>query len=296
LFIINGDIKMHKKALGRGLESLIPSISGGKNQTGETVINIPLNKIKPNRFQPRQKFNKEKLEELAESIKKHGLAQPILVSQSIVPGEYEIIAGERRWRASNLAGNRDIKAIVKQNADDKQRFDLALIENLQREDLDPVEEAKAYKRLTEEFGHTHENIAEIIGKDRSVISNALRLLFLPEDIQLLISEGKISAGHGRMLAGIEDENQIRTLLEQILNKKLSVRATEQLVSSTKTKKELPKSPTKQEIELINLKEEIQRMLGTKANISGSSKKGRIEIYYYSLEDLERIARQLNCNI
>jgi ParB family chromosome partitioning protein len=292
-----GDIKMQKRALGRGLESLIPSISGGKNQSGETVINIPLNKIKPNRFQPRQKFNKEKLEELAESIKKHGLAQPILVSPSIVPGEYEIIAGERRYRASKLAGNKDIKAIVKLGADDKQRFDLALIENLQREDLDPVEEAKAYKRLSEEFGHTHENIAEIIGKDRSVISNALRLLFLPEDVQLLISEGRISAGHGRILAGLEDETQIRAFAEQIVKEKLSVRAIEQLISSAKPKKEREQKVQQQkELELINLTEEIQRKIGTKANIAGSSKKGKIEIYYYSLEDLERIARQLGCNV
>jgi len=284
---------MQKKALGRGLESLIPSMSGNKTQSGEAVINIPLNKIKPNRFQPRQKFNKEKLEELADSIKKHGLAQPILVTPSIVPGEYEIIAGERRFRASKLAGNKDIKAIVKQGANDRQRFDLALIENLQREDLNPVEEAKAYKRLTEEFGHTHENIAEIIGKDRSVISNTLRLLVLPEDVQVLISEGKISSGHGRMLAGIEDENQIRALVEQILNEKLSVRATEKIVSSKKEPK-IPKK--KQEIELIHLKEELQRKMGTKANISGSSKKGKIEIYYYSLVDLERIAKQLGCNV
>ena len=286
---------MHKKALGRGLESLIPSISGNKAQNTEAVITIPLNKIKPNRFQPRHKFNKEKLQELAESIKKHGLAQPILVSPSIVPGEYEIIAGERRYRASKLAGNKDIRAIVKQGADDKQRFDLALIENLQREDLDPVEEAKAYKRLTEEFGHTHENIAEVIGKDRSVISNALRLLTLPEDIQNLISEGKISSGHGRMLAGIEDELKIRALAEQIVNEKLSVRATEKIVSSKKIKK-TQAAPKSQEIELIHLKEEIQRKMGTKANISGTGKKGKIEIYYYSLEDLERIARHLNCNI
>jgi ParB family chromosome partitioning protein len=286
---------MQKKALGRGLESLIPSLTGNKTQNGEAVITIPLNKIKPNRFQPRHNFDKAKLQELADSIKTHGLAQPILVAASVVPGEYEIIAGERRYRASKLAGNKDIKAIVKQSADDKERFDLALIENLQRQDLDPVEEAKAYKRLIDEFGHTHEDIAAVIGKERSVISNTLRLLSLPEDVQNLISEGKISAGHGRMLAGIEDENQVRALTEQILNEKLSVRATEKIVSSVKTEK-APKEPKKQEIELIHLKEEIQRKLGTKANISGSSRKGKIEIFYYSLDDLERIARELNFKV
>ncbi|MDR1940894.1 MAG: ParB/RepB/Spo0J family partition protein [Endomicrobium sp.] len=286
---------MQKKALGRGLESLIPSLSGNKTQHGEAVITIPLSKIKPNRFQPRQNFDKTKLQELADSIKTHGLAQPILVAASVVPGEYEIIAGERRYRASKLAGNKDIKAIVKQSADDKERFDLALIENLQRQDLDPVEEAKAYKRLIEEFGHTHEEISSVIGKERSVISNTLRLLSLPEDIQNLISEGKISAGHGRMLAGIEDETQLRVLVEQILNEKLSVRAVEKLTADMKPEKKV-KTSKKQEIELIHLKEEIQRKLGTKANISGSSKKGKIEIFYYSLEDLERIAAELNLKV
>jgi len=283
--------KMQKKALGRGLESLLPALAANKAPAGEAVITISLNKIKPNRFQPRKKFDKEKLQELADSIKKHGLAQPILVANSIVPGEYEIIAGERRFRASKLAGNKDIRAIVKPATDDKQRFDLALIENLQREDLDPVEEAKAFKRLIEEFKHTHEDIAEIVGKERSVISNALRLLNLPEDIQALITEGKISSGHGKMLAGLENEAQIRELVNQILNEKLSVRAVEKLASDMKPAKKA-KEPKKQEIELVHLKEEVQRKLGTKVNISGSSKKGKIEIFYYSLADLERIAAEI----
>lgn len=292
---------MQKKALGRGLESLIPGLAGNKAIGGESVITILLSKIKPNRYQPRKNFNKEKLQELAESIKKHGLAQPILVTPAVAPGEYEIIAGERRFRASKLAGMKDIKAIVKQSADDKQKFDLALIENLQREDLDPVEEAKAFKRLIEEFNHTHEEIAAVLGKNRSVITNTLRLLNLPEDVQILITEGQISAGHGRMLAGLEDESRVRELVEQILNEKLSVRAVEKLAAEMKEmsadkKEKAAKEPKKQEIELIHLKEEIQRKLGTKANISGSSKKGKIEIYYYSLEELERIARELNFKI
>ncbi|AKL98504.1 ParB/RepB/Spo0J family partition protein [Endomicrobium proavitum] len=284
---------MQKKALGRGLESLIPGIGGPKTSTGETVITIPLNKIKPNRFQPRKKFDNAKLQELADSINKHGLAQPILVAASIAPGEYEIIAGERRFRASKLAGKKDIKAIVKNAADDQQRFDLALIENIQRENLDPVEEARAFKRLIEEFNHTHEQIAATVGKERSVISNSLRLLTLPDDVQAMISEGKISAGHGRMLAGIEDANQLRALVEQIINEKLSVRAVESLVSELKpaTGKKA-KSSKKQEIEIVNLQEELQRKLGTKVIISGNSKKGKIEIRYYSLADLERIANEL----
>ncbi|GMO51990.1 MAG: ParB/RepB/Spo0J family partition protein [Candidatus Endomicrobiellum trichonymphae] len=281
---------MQKKALGRGLESLIPALAANKASTDEIII-IPLDKIKSNRFQPRNKFDEVKLQELARSIEKHGLAQPILVAASIVPGEYEIIAGERRYRASKLAGNKDIKAIVKQSADDKQRFDLALVENIQRENLDPIEEARAFKRLIEEFGHTHEQISDIVGKERSVISNALRLLSLPEDVQLLITEDKISPGHGKILAGIEDKNRIRAIVDRILNENLSVRAAEKIISELKPGKESD-GQKKQEIELINLKEEIQRKLGTKVNISGTGKKGRIEIYYYSLEDLERITKEL----
>jgi ParB family chromosome partitioning protein len=280
---------MQKKVLGRGLESLIPLLGQNKS-VDDTVIKIPLNKIKPNRFQPRTKFDDKKLEELAKSIKKHGLTQPILVSESVVPGEYEIIAGERRYRASKLAGNKDIKAIVKRSTNDKQRFGLALIENLQRENLDPIEEAKAFQRLIKEFSHTHEQIAEVIGKERSVISNTLRLLSLPESVQALISEGKISSGHGRMLASIEDGTKIKLIVEKILNEKLSVRAVERIVSGFKVDK---KKVKEQEQELTNLKEEIQRKFGTKANIVGDSKKGKLELFYYSLDDLERIVKELN---
>jgi ParB family chromosome partitioning protein len=280
---------MQKKALGRGLESLIPSIN--KSHGVESIVTIPLNKIKPNRFQPRKKFNEEKLKDLANSIKKHGLAQPILVAASVVPGEYEIIAGERRFRASKLAGNKDIKAIVKQSADDKQRFDLALIENIQREDLDPIEQAKAFKRLIEEFNHTHDQIAEVVGRERSVVSNTLRLLLLPEDVQLLISEGKISSGHGRMLAGIVSKEEIMRIVKRILNESLSVRAVEKLAYELKPEKKRP-NQKKLEIELVQLKEELQRKFGAKVNIAGSSKNGKIEIHYHSLSDLERIVNEL----
>ncbi|MDR2351224.1 MAG: ParB/RepB/Spo0J family partition protein [Endomicrobium sp.] len=281
---------MEKKALGRGFESLIPSIN--KSHEVDTVVTIPLNKIKANRFQPRKKFNEEKLKDLADSIKKHDLVQPILVAASIVPGEYEIIAGERRFRASKLAGKKDIKAIVKQSVDDKQRFDLALIENIQRENLDPIEEAKAFKRLTEEFEHTHDQIAEVIGKDRSVISNTLRLLSLPDDVQSLISEGKITPGHGRMLAGIENSEEIARIVKRILNENLSVRTVEKLTSELKSEKKAVKQKKQEEVELVHLKENLQRKFGSKVNITGNSKKGKIEIYYYSLVDLERIINEL----
>ncbi|MDR2811671.1 MAG: ParB/RepB/Spo0J family partition protein [Endomicrobium sp.] len=280
---------MKKKALGRGLESLIPLIN--KSYGVDAVVTIPLNKIKPNRFQPRKKFNEEKLKDLADSIKKHGLVQPILVAASIVPDEYEIIAGERRFRASKFAGKKDIKAIVKQSADDKQRFGLALIENIQRENLDPIEEAKAFKRLIEEFEYTHDQIAEDIGKERSVISNTLRLLSLPDDVQSLISEGKITSSHGRMLAGIESSEDVARIVKRILIEKLSVRTVEKLTSELKSEKKAVKQK-KQEIELVHLKENLQRKFGSKVNIIGNSEKGKIKIYYYSLTDLERIINEL----
>lgn len=285
---------MSKKVLGRGLESLIPSLGQNKHM-GDAVLSIPLNKIKSNRFQPRTKFNEQKLKELAASIRKHGLAQPILVTESVVPGEYEIIAGERRYRASNLIGNKEIKAIVKKSSNDRQRFDLALIENIQRENLDPIEEAKAFQRLIEEFGHTHEEVAKDIGKERSVVSNTLRLLSLPEDVQSLIADGKISSGHGRILAGIDDSRQIKAIVDKVLTQHLSVRALEKMISNLKGSKKKMKEK-RQGIELTQLKEEIQRKFGTKVTVVGSEKKGKIELYYYSLEDLERIVEKLNLSL
>jgi ParB family chromosome partitioning protein len=282
---------MHK-ALGRGLESLIPqSIKAA--QKGEAINTISLDKIKPSKYQSRTDFNEDKLKELAQSIKQHGLAQPLLVSPSIIPGEYELIAGERRWRASRMAGLKEVPAIVKQ-ADDVERFELSLIENIQRENLNSIEEAKAYQRLVEEFGHTQEALAKGLGKDRSVIANTLRLLNLPEDIQEAISAGIMSAGHGRALAGIEDEKKQKLLLERILKEKLTVREIEAIVAQWKTGAGIgtKKKIKKQETELLNLAEELQRRFGTKVKIAGKPSKGRIEIHYYSLKELERISTVL----
>jgi ParB family chromosome partitioning protein len=277
---------MQKQVLGRGLDAIF------KTPSAETVQTIAINKIKPNKYQPRKKFTTEQLEELAASIKEHGLIQPILIAETLVPGEYELIAGERRLRASKLAGKAEIKAIVRRNITDKNRADWALIENIQRQDITPIEEARAYKRLVEEFKHTHDEIGAIVGKNRAVITNSMRLLSLPEDIQDLIDEGKISSGHGRVLAGLEGEAEIKRALKMILDEGISVNALERFVSETKpVKKSKPKK--KPEIELENLKDELQRKFSTKANVSGTSKKGKIEIFYFSLEDLERIIKQLN---
>jgi ParB family chromosome partitioning protein len=282
---------MHK-ALGRGLESLIPQVSRLAQQ-GDTVAMVSIDTIKPNKYQARKDFNKEKLEELAQSIKQHGLAQPLLIVPSAVPGEYQLIAGERRWRASKIAGLKEVPVVIKQ-ADEKECFELSLIENIQRENLNPIEEAKAYKRLCDEFNHTQEELAKALGKDRSVLANTLRLLNLPEDIQEAISSGLLSSGHGRAIAGIEDEKKQKLLLEKILKEKLTVREIEALVAQWKAglTPTLKKKGKKQETELLGLAEELQRKFGTKVKISGKSAKGKIEIHYFSLKELERISAML----
>jgi ParB family chromosome partitioning protein len=279
---------MHK-ALGRGLESLIPQTAKPVKE-GDTVSLIALDKIKPNKYQARKDFNEEKINELAESIKQHGLAQPILITPSVVPGEFELIAGERRWRASKIAGLTEVPVIIRVT-DDKERFELSLIENIQRENLNAIEEAKAYKRLCEEFGHTQEDLAKGIGKDRSVVANTLRLLNLSEDIQDAISSGLVSAGHGRAIAVVEDEKKQKLLLERILKEKLTVRDIEAIVAQWRSGAGITgkKKGKKQEAELINLSEELQRKFGTKVKISGRPSKGKIEVLYYSLKELERIS-------
>ncbi|HBU70422.1 MAG TPA: hypothetical protein DEE98_08605 [Elusimicrobia bacterium] len=284
---------MHK-ALGRGLESLLSVQSAPRASAdgGETVSVVPIDKIKANRYQPRHHFNEEKLKELAHSIKVHGLAQPLLVTPTVVPGEYELIAGERRLRASKIAGLTQVPVVIRQ-ANDKERFQISLIENIQREDLNPIEEARAYKRLSHEFELIQEELAKVLGKDRSVVANAMRLLNLPQDIQDFISSGMLSPGHGRILAGIEDENTLIELAKKIMNEKLSVRELESLASGVKDGRKTEKKKTKKtESELAHLAEELQRKFGTKVKIAGSPKKGKIEIHYYSLKELERIAAML----
>ena len=284
---------MSKMKLGRGLEAIMsPLTANQNNDAAEKVENINIDKIKPNRHQPRTVFNEEKLQELAESIKQNGLIEPIVVIRSVAPGEYELIAGERRLRASKLAGLTEIRAIILEGASDKDKLDLALIENIQREDLNPIEEAKAYKKYSEEYKYTQEQIASIVKKNRSVIANTMRLLNLPENIQNMIIEGKISSGHGRMLASITDENKIQELVNQILNEGLTVRDIENKVSQEKGKVTKFVVTKQQDAEIINLIDDLQRVYGTKIAITGNGKKGKIIFNYSSLEELERISNVL----
>jgi ParB family chromosome partitioning protein len=279
--------------LGRGLEAIMsPLTANQNNDAAEKIENISIDKIKPNRHQPRTIFNEEKLQELAESIKDNGLIEPIVVVRSVAPGEYELIAGERRLRACKLAGFTEIKAIIQEGASDKDKLDLALIENIQREDLNPIEEAKAYKKYSEEYKYTQEQIANIVKKNRSVIANTMRLLNLPENIQNMIIEGKISSGHGRMLASITDENKLQELVNQILNEGLTVRDIETKVSQEKGKVTKFVVTKQQDAEITNLIDELQRVYGTKIAISGNGKKGKITFNYSSLEELERISNIL----
>ena len=278
---------MHK-ALGRGLESLLPVTLAQESSGKESIVNIPADKIKPNRYQARTNFDPQKLEELADSIKQHGLAQPLIVTPSPIPGEYELIAGERRLRACQIAGLKEINVVIRK-ASEKERFMLSMVENIQREDLNPMEEAHAYRRIASEYSLKQEEIAKLLGKDRSVVANSVRLLNLPSDMQKAVSSGVISGAHGRILAGIENAVRQKLLFEKTVSQKLSVRELERLSSEWKAGfAKGKKGHKKLESELLDLSEDLQRRFGTKVKITGKPQKGKIEIFYFSLKDLERI--------
>lgn len=273
---------MQRKGLGRGLQALLPEVT-----ESDTVTSLPLRDIEPNRFQPRKHFDPEKLSELVESIREHGVVQPVIVRTT--GRGYELVAGERRWRAAQMAGLETIPAVVREYTDGE-TMEIALVENLQREDLNPMEEAAAYRKLMEEFGLTQEMLGIRIGKSRPQIANTLRLLNLPARIQALISEGRLSMGHAKVLLGLEDEALQEKAAREIVGHDLSVRAAEQLAEkwrrggrSARAGRRSPDSA------IASLEEELRMALGTRVTIRPISKnKGRIEIEYYSHEDLQRI--------
>lgn len=313
-----------KKSLGRGLGSLLGPAQGAamsaviaesekakatattaptKEQnpkpTAAPTPNVPpehriwsvgVDKLKPSSFQPRTTFDKTALEELAASIKTSGILQPIVVRKSKPEGSFEIVAGERRWRASQIAGLHEVPVIIK-DFDDKQTLELALIENLQREDLNPIEEAEAYQRLADEFNLTQQQVAERVGKERATVANSLRLLSLPGEIQDKVKDKKISVGHAKLLLGVPDPKQVRTLVSQIENLGLSVRALEGMIKKTSlTTVKAPEASAKHVESLVkSLQEKIQKSLGTKATIDYEKGKGKLSIYFYSDEELNEIA-------
>jgi ParB family chromosome partitioning protein len=280
-----------QKGLGKGLEALIPTIGAEPAAAkGEEIQKIRIDKVRPNRYQSRDDFDVEKLKELAESIKEKGVIQPLLVTQSPIPGEFELIAGERRLRAAQMADLTEIPAIIKQ-VTNKEKYQISLIENIQRDNLNPVEEAKAFKGIMKEFSITQEELSKLIGKDRSVVANTLRLLNLPEQIQCLVISGAISAGHARALAGINSEKKQSELAERIKNEKLTVREVERIAQDWKTGATESKSVKKKKpAEVFAMEHNLQKALGTKVEIvtGRGMKKGKIILYYYSLEDFDRL--------
>ncbi|MDY6856195.1 MAG: ParB/RepB/Spo0J family partition protein [Thermodesulfobacteriota bacterium] len=278
-----------RKVLGKGLSALIPDIESN-NETKNDYIFCNIDNIQPNKFQPRKDFDESKIDTLISSIKEKGIIQP-LIAREILFG-YELIAGERRWLAAKKAGFKEVPIIVKR-VSDVEALELSLIENIQREDLGPLEEAEAYKRLIEEFNLTQEEIGKKVGKDRSTVTNSVRLLKLPEEIRDGLSKNIITMGHARTLLSLDTLSKQRDAYRKITREGLSVRQTEKLVKRLKRGKvRLP--PEKQDdIYLVSIKDNLVRRLGTQVKIvrkKGGS--GRIEIAFYSNEDLDRIINTL----
>lgn len=275
--------------LGRGLESLLP-------RTGEEIVQVSVDEITPNPYQPRSDFPEEELRELAASIRQNGILQPVILRRA--ESGYQLVAGERRWRAAKIAGMAQIPAIVR-TLSDPQLLEIALVENIQRQDLNPIEKARAVNQLMEDLGATQQEIADRIGQARSSVANLLRLLDLPKVIQEKVSRGTISMGHARALLSLEDEAAQISLAEKIEEHGLSVRDVEKLVSPKQPKKKGPKSEALSPDlppNLADIQERLRRLLGTKVSIQQSGKKGKLVIEYYGLEDLDRILQTLNVSI
>ncbi|HHV74541.1 MULTISPECIES: ParB/RepB/Spo0J family partition protein [unclassified Thermoanaerobacterium] len=271
----------NKRGLGRGLQALIPEID---EESAKGVESIKISDIEPNQFQPRKHFDDESLKELSDSIKEHGIIQPIIVRKNDFG--YQIVAGERRWRAAKLAGLKEVPAIVK-DFDDQKVMEIALIENLQREDLNPIDEAKAYKSLMEQFNLTQEEISKRVGKSRSSIANSIRLLNLDEEVQNMLMEGKITTGHAKVILALQDAEKQNMIAKKIVDKNLNVRDTENLikeVTSSKKKKRKESDAYIKEIE-----DNFCRFFGTKVKIIHGKNRGKILIEYYGDEDLSRLA-------
>lgn len=283
---------MSKKfALGKGLGALIPEESINNNNDVNSLL-VPLNKIKSNGDQPRKKFDNDKIVELAESIKHHGIIQPLILNK--VNDEYIIVAGERRWRAAKSLGLKEVPAII-MNLSDKQILEISLIENIQRQDLNPIEEAFAYKKLLSDFELTQDELSKRIGKSRTAITNSMRLINLDSRVQQYLIEGVISEGHGRALLAIADGDIQYELSQKIIDEKLSVRDIERIVKNILSDNN--KDNRKKEKELNpyykDIKDRLQNYFGTKVNLSNKKNKGKIEIEYYSEEDLQRILDIIN---
>jgi ParB family chromosome partitioning protein len=318
---INNEIYNKKKGLGRGLGSLLQTHGAhtiqdtpSKNETKSAVISAPqtasemgtapgqdklwmisIEKLKSGQYQPRKHFDKQAIDELAASIKEHGILQPLVV-RAVGGGQFEIIAGERRWRAAQVAGLHEVPSIIK-TYDNQKTLELSLIENLQREDLNPIEEAEGYQRLMNEFSLTQEKVAEKVGKERATVANALRLLRLAPEIREMVQKGQISQGHAKVLLALTDLNQQKELAKTITENGLSVRKLEELVQ----KKLAPPKAADQKVDasenvtkrlISGLAEEMQKLLGTRVSIDYANAKGKMSIYFYSDDELTQIIEKL----
>lgn len=280
---------MVKKGLGKGLNALLSDINSNADKN-EAFFSVRINEVEPNVNQPRKVFNDEKLSELAESIKEHGIVQPIIVKKE--DSIYRIIAGERRWRAARIAGLTEVPILIKELTD-KEIMEIALIENLQREDLNSIEEAEAYENLMKEYNMTQEDMSKIIGKSRSAIANTIRLLSLSDKVKQFLMMGEITSGHGRALLSVEKKEEQEKLAELIIEKGLNVRDTEKLVKIGLSKKKTSKE-VEDNVELNNIEEKLQNVFGTKVKIkNNSNNKGKILIEYYSHQELDRILDIVN---
>ena len=272
---------MERNVLGKGLSALIPEGAQAKDRI-QTVL---IDEIRASSFQPRKNFPEGSLKELAESIREKGVIQPVLVRQ--IEGGYELIAGERRFRAVKLLGHKEIPVIVKKVAD-ADLLEIALVENIQREELNKIEEAKAYDRLARDFGLTHETISRRVGKDRATITNILRLLELPDKIQKFLEENTITMGHARSLLGIGDSKQQLKLCDRIVRKGLSVRQVENTVRSEGGARKIYRSRPHRNPQIQHYEESLQHRLGTRVRIAQGKKRGKILIDFYSADDLNRV--------
>jgi ParB family chromosome partitioning protein len=278
---------VEKKALGKGLKALIGEPEEFARYDTSTWQRVPIDEIEPNPFQPREDFDEAKLADLASSIKANGMLQPIIVRQT--GHNYQIIAGERRWRAAQRANMMSIPAIIR-DATEQEMLQIALIENLQRQDLNPIEEANAYRSLIDEFHLTQDTLAHHVGKDRSTVANTIRLLGLPTEIQDHVSRGTLSMGHARALLSLDDPSAQLALSARVVKEGLSVREVEKLVKTPFKPRRPPAAATDPNVRRIE--EELQRSLGTKVRIRTTGRRGRIEIPFHSPEEFEAIMDSL----
>lgn len=284
--------KATKGGLGKGLDLLIPGATEEKEE--KDVVLLKTSMIEPNKDQPRKTFDEEKIEELAESIKQYGIIQPIIVAKK--EDYYQIIAGERRWRAAKKAGIKEVPVVVKEYSD-REIAEISLIENIQREDLNPIEEALSYKQLIDEYHLTQDELAQRVSKSRTVITNAMRLLKLHKDVQKMLVNGEITAGHARALLALEDPKQQLQIAKEIQEKNLSVRETEDLIRTLNEKKPTAKKKEKDDgmgFIYRDLEKKMTAALGTKVKIKRKEKgKGKIEISYFSEDELDRLYGIIN---